>query len=887
MTNTKTKERPTRRSPRDPIKRSNLVRRVLEVKCRLILLTAPFGYGKSVLLEQIEQEAHAEPSIVPKRISMRAAQDPTTFLSALVNACSPGTADPQSADAPSIRQVIDTLSASREQRLLFLIDDYDPDVSPATNEALSAILRHELMHHQFVIGTRSLRLPGTSTLILQRQQLTLGPDELCFTRDDIEQSFRDTLDGDTIESLMVQSAGWPGAFGVVQGWLSEGTPEHAIRNRVAHLGQYTSPLFEDEVIAHFDPSVRSFLVEMSIVDRFDTALAREVCGEPVSRAILDHLRSANGFTRPEEDDPSWFRHHPLFRDALVKTRRTHHTQEDEAAAHERAGRFWYRQGHPDRALYHLARGNQPALVGEILDGITDIFVLEGIGDAEVEALQRFDHPRWTLIRALSQIKTHDHQSAAALLSQDTDQLPWTGLPNAEQLYHEHELLSAMANLHTADGAVQLPVDRLKRLATPGILGSVVGFGHVVHTLGRRFIIDGAFVEATRQIERAAHAFERVAATDELCQARLDLAMLALIDGNYEEASDYATRIAREIREQRNVNAGLIAASRLLQAICAIEYGMRSSGLRLLEESLRVAMEEDALFWPFRGHIVFYFLMSTIPEGDTWSIALNECLVDAAKSPRDEDRLVVEAIGRYAEIIRSEAQGSTTNTTALEKALSKPWPEPRTKDDKASSWFTATYQRLATIRGMLYAQHAGQSDANALPDALIAFRKDLPKQGAGWFVRKLGALQALGCSGLEQNEAIRAYLLTPDTERQCGTFLQEGRLAFKALSKASRGLRKTPLTMPIAQAYINHFYYVRDFIADIIAPAFADKLTSTHLDLLTASSAGASFDEMATRLNLSPTTVVSQMRSIYRRMGLDDKERFLAIAMYRRYLADRD
>ena len=106
-----------------------------------------------------------------------------------------------------IRQVTDTLSAPHEQKLLFLIDNYDPDVPPAINEALSAILRDELMHHQFVIRTRSLRLARTSKLILKRQQLTLGQAELCFTRDDIEQSFRDTSDDDTIESMMAQSEG--------------------------------------------------------------------------------------------------------------------------------------------------------------------------------------------------------------------------------------------------------------------------------------------------------------------------------------------------------------------------------------------------------------------------------------------------------------------------------------------------------------------------------------------------------------------------------------------------------------------------------------------------------------------------------------------------------
>src|SRR5699024_6169567 len=75
--------------------------------------------------------------------------------------------------------------------------------------------------------------------------------------------------------------------------------------------------FFDEVLRGLPAHVRSFLLDISILDTFTAELAEAVSGRPDARGILADLERRNAFVQPVAEFSAVYRFHRLFAELLL------------------------------------------------------------------------------------------------------------------------------------------------------------------------------------------------------------------------------------------------------------------------------------------------------------------------------------------------------------------------------------------------------------------------------------------------------------------------------------------------------------------------------------------------------------------------------------------
>src|SRR5687767_14744318 len=105
--------------------------------------------------------------------------------------------------------------------------------------------------------------------------------------------------------------------------------------------RYIVDYLMEEVLQRQPESVRSFLLQTSLLDRLNGPLCDTVIEQPGGKAMLETLQRGNFFLIPLDDKRHWYRYHHLFADVL----RMHLTAEQPElvpALHRRAS-AWYEQ----------------------------------------------------------------------------------------------------------------------------------------------------------------------------------------------------------------------------------------------------------------------------------------------------------------------------------------------------------------------------------------------------------------------------------------------------------------------------------------------------------------------------------------------------------------
>jgi len=81
-----------------------------------------------------------------------------------------------------------------------------------------------------------------------------------------------------------------------------------------------------EILEHQTIETSNFLLETSCLFRLNADLCDHIRGKNDSKQILEHLFSSNLFLIPLDKDQYWFRYHDMFRDALLKRARSTHNE---------------------------------------------------------------------------------------------------------------------------------------------------------------------------------------------------------------------------------------------------------------------------------------------------------------------------------------------------------------------------------------------------------------------------------------------------------------------------------------------------------------------------------------------------------------------------------
>lgn len=360
---------------RAPLSRSNSISRRLLIErlnenrnARLILVTAPAGFGKTTLLvEWLAQMPGSRAVWVSLeeaendferfwRYVLAALQEvDSSFGARLANYPDPVGAWPG------------LLAADLEQcgdPLHLVLDDYHVIHNAAVHQSLNHLWQHLPPHAHLVIASRADPPLPLARLRVRDELFELRAADLQFTEAEtgayLNQVMKLELSADDVGRLARRTEGWPAGLYLVARLLldRDRAERHHFIATFSGSNHLILNYLLEEVLQQQPPDVRDFLLRTSILNRLSDPLCAAVTEQPldVAAQTLTRLAQDNLFVIPLDDEGRWFRYHSLFAESLaLRLRESAPQLWDEI--HRKAYAWCARNGYTERAISHALAGH--------------------------------------------------------------------------------------------------------------------------------------------------------------------------------------------------------------------------------------------------------------------------------------------------------------------------------------------------------------------------------------------------------------------------------------------------------------------------------------------------------------------------------------------------
>ena len=306
---------------------------------RLVLVSAPAGFGKTTLLAQ--WLASGEPAGPPPRVAWLSldAEDSelrrfVTHLVAAIQTSSPRVgaealallesdrALPAEAVLVSLVNDLDELAGPT----VLALDDYHVIDAPDIHEAVTFLLDHLPPQVTIAITTRADPPLPLARLRGRGELLELRAADLRFTAGEADAFLNHVMDLDLdpahVAALEHRTEGW--AAGLQLAALSaRGRTDAGDSGGVASFvdaftgsHRFVLDYLVEEVLNSQPDDVRGFLLDTSVLQQMTGTLCDALTGRDDGRQTLEILERGNLFVIPLDDQRQWYRYHHLFADAL-------------------------------------------------------------------------------------------------------------------------------------------------------------------------------------------------------------------------------------------------------------------------------------------------------------------------------------------------------------------------------------------------------------------------------------------------------------------------------------------------------------------------------------------------------------------------------------------
>ncbi|MES2821606.1 MAG: LuxR C-terminal-related transcriptional regulator [Pseudomonadota bacterium] len=352
------------RLPRQPpghIRREALQRRLLEQTCRLRLLIAPAGFGKSVLLADCARDCPADATVL--------------WLNWTGQACSAAQFRRQLCGAlgyPPTDAEAELLAALQqdERRLWLMLNDYPREPDTDLDACLERLLAASAPGHAWWLASRRRPACNWPRLLLEGELFELGTADLAFTEDEVAAWLRTLVPSRNAraDKLHTLTRGWPAALRLLAAQVEReggGAPtceEH---------GDLLRAYVDHEVLQGLPVELLSALCQLAQLSRFNDALCEHLLGVGEGAAWLQQLRARGLFIEEVEGHLGWFEvFAPLAE--LLRARGGSRT-----ALHLHASEWFAGHGDIRVAVEHALLGGQPEVACSFLERFTEEQLLQG------------------------------------------------------------------------------------------------------------------------------------------------------------------------------------------------------------------------------------------------------------------------------------------------------------------------------------------------------------------------------------------------------------------------------------------------------------------------------------------------------------------------------
>ncbi len=297
-------------------------------KRKLILVSAPAGFGKSTILSDWINNQ----KIPTGWFSVDSNDnDPVDFLSYIISAIqgikenfgqnisellkSPNPPNPESVINILINEILKI-----EKDFLIVFDDFHLINNSEIIKLIGHLIEYIPPKAHIAILTRSDPSLPLARLRSQHQLLELRSSDLSFTADEISNLFNKklklNLSSDDIELLEAKTEGWIAGLQLTALSMSGRDDVSAFIKALKGDNRYIMDYLIEEVLKIQSENTKDFLLQTSLLEQISAPLCNFLLERNDCQLILEELERSNMFVIPLDDERHWYRYHHLFADLL-------------------------------------------------------------------------------------------------------------------------------------------------------------------------------------------------------------------------------------------------------------------------------------------------------------------------------------------------------------------------------------------------------------------------------------------------------------------------------------------------------------------------------------------------------------------------------------------
>jgi LuxR family transcriptional regulator, maltose regulon positive regulatory protein len=373
---------------------------------RLILISAPAGYGKTTILADFLNASKRPFAWYQLDVND---SDPTVFLTYLIEALrrmkdapasitnaigqtaqslldsSDASISPQRVLTVLINELTDTI----DKVWLLVLEDYHYVTNPVVHQLVDFLLENAPPDLRLVISTRANPPISLARLRARGLLAELRSPSLRFREDEVTTWMERSIPGISSENLSLlneKTEGWAAALQIMRSSLS-GRDAQGMNEMIAGLSGSQQFIFEylaEEVFRRLRGETQDFLLRTSILSQMDSAACNAIAGIKESQSVLQQLEKQNLFLSSLDPNRRWYRYHYLFRDFLLNRLRREGADREKTLERV-AGSHYESQGELEAAYVHYLAAQD----FESAASVISVFAADFVERGRVEILHRY------------------------------------------------------------------------------------------------------------------------------------------------------------------------------------------------------------------------------------------------------------------------------------------------------------------------------------------------------------------------------------------------------------------------------------------------------------------------------------------------------------------
>jgi LuxR family maltose regulon positive regulatory protein len=576
------------------VSRAALIDGARESSAVAVGVTAPAGYGKSMLLvEWAARERRATAWISLDRLD----DDPSALLFLIAAAYEQAVperaglaAEINGLGMSALGRGAPRLAAALDHSpvpFVLLMDDLHELRSPACHDVLGVVFAGIPAGSQVVTASRTAQ-PHLPRMRAVGDAVEIRASDLALGTDAVEQVFAAAQVAITPEQAVTvteTTEGWPVGLHLAALIARDASHEHW---RVSGDDRYVADYLHQEAMAKLDPTMQRFLRRNAVLDRLYGPLCDAITEEPGSYERLRALEESHAFLTPLDRRREWYRYHPLFREFLLGELRRSEPDLIEKL-HLRAADWFEAHGSLSMAVDHLLMTPEKDRCAQLVASLVPATYsageittvqrwLSALGESAIAAYP----PLAVLAGWISALtgETAEGQRWVAIMDEATfDAVPTDGAASFE---------SSRAMLRTmmcAAGPEQMVADAEFALSqeTP----SSTWRDTALCLLGQAYLVAGDLDRAVAALEDATSTGLALGHTDTVVLSDSELALVAMEAGRWDEAARRVETALGIVEEHQLHDYAISILAFAAAARLAVHRADLAGADRRLTEGMRV------------------------------------------------------------------------------------------------------------------------------------------------------------------------------------------------------------------------------------------------------------------------------------------------------------